>query len=1071
MNAFKEPINKISRPKLSKAFQRKRLFRLLDENRKHPIIWVSGPAGAGKTTLITSYLESQDLGCLWYQIDARDADPATFFYYMSLAVKQACPRKRNRLPLLTPEYMPGLDTFALRYFEALYQCLHAPMVLVIDNYQLIPPESLLHALIRNGLSVIPDGLTMVLISRESPPPTFSRLLANQKMTHIGWNQIRLTLAETVGIARLQTKRSISEATIHQLHKAADGWAAGLMLMLAQADLEAIDWQGIQGYTPQEILDYFGKEVFESEVPEIQDFLLRVSLLPHMTNNMAKTLTGQPRAGRILSELNRRNRFTERRFKERLSYQFHPLFREFLQSRSREKYSEDELVKLCRTAAALLQDEGDMEEAAVLLWNAKAWDPLAELILKHSPTLLSQGRNHTLLEWLRFLPKEMIVEFPWLEYWMGTALIPFDPEAGRSLLEKAFKSFQSRRDPAGLFISWSGVVKAIFLKMTDLSPFDHWIQVLEELMAEYRQFPTKEIEGHVVVGMLMILWHRQLHHPNIKFWIDQALSLLSSPLDLNIKVSLINNAAPYFLLTGNYSKAAQLMDLLGASALSGLVEPKGTIVKVAFSTISSHYYCYLGMHAKCLETVSKGLEIAKETGFLILNNVIAGYGIWSALIHEEYATARELFEKNAVAMANAGPLDRGLIDFVKSLESMGLGDLKQAAVHAAAALKASLDAGSQFSTIFCRLLNARVLHEIGMHQVAVEHLKEAFHLSQLTHTRHFIFHALMLEARFALDQDRVAAGLVPLRRALALGKEIGLYHNVIDSRSAIARLCVVALEHGIEEAYVCEYIRKRCLIPETPPVQLENWPWPLKIFTLGRFSIVKDGAPIQFSTKVQKKPLEMIKILIAFGGRDVNKALISDALWPDADGDKADQAFATTLHRLRLLLGNELALQIQDGKLNLNPSYCWVDCWAFERLLSQADTAYSQKDVDTAIGLTEKALSTYKGAFLAGDELAPWAVSRRERLRSRFLLAVNRLGSDLESTDRWEKAAVYYHRSLDIDDLSEKTYQRLMRCLQHLGQKAEALSVYFRCQKTLYAALGLAPSPETQAIYRSLVDRG
>jgi DNA-binding SARP family transcriptional activator len=1071
MSAFKEPINKISRPKLSQVFQRKRLFQLLDETRKHPIIWVSGPAGAGKTTLVTSYLESQDLACLWYQIDARDADPATFFYYMSRAVKQARPRTRKPLPLLTPEYMPGLDTFALRYFEALYQCLHAPMVLVIDNYQLIPPESLLHTLIRNGLSLIPDGLTVFLISRESPSPVFSRMLANQKMTHIGWNQIRLTLAETVGIARLQTERSISETTIHHLHKIAGGWAAGLMLMLAQADLEAIDWQGIQGFTPQEILDYFGNEVFESEAPEIQDFLLRVSLLPHMTINMAKTLTGQPRAGRILSELNRRNRFTERRFKERLSYQLHPLFREFLQSRSREKNSENELVKLYRTAAKLLQDEGDMEEAAVLLRNAKAWDSMADLILKYAPTLLHQGRNHTLLEWLGFLPKEMIAKMPWLGYWMGTTLIPFDPEAGRGLLEKAFKSFQSRKDLAGLFLSWSGIVKAIFLKMTDLSPFDHWIQVLEELMAEYRQFPTKEIEGHVVVGMLMILWHRQLHHPNIQFWVDRALSLLSGPLDLNIKVSLINNAAPYFLLTGDYSKAAQLMDLLGASALTGLTEPKGTIVKVAFSTISSHYCCYLGMHAECLETVSKGLEIAKETGFLILNNVIAGYGIWSALIHEEYATARELFEKNAVAMANAGPLDRGLIDFVKSLEASGLGDLKQAAVHATSALKASLDAGSQFSTIFCRLLNARVIHETGKHKEAVEHLNEAFHLSQKTHTRHFMFHALMLEARFALDQGHVEAGLRSLRKAMALGKEIGLYHNVIDSRSAVARLCTIALEHGIEEEYVTEYVRKRCLIPDTPPVQLENWPWPLKIFTLGRFTIVKEGGPIQFSTKAQKKPLEMIKVLIAFGGRDVNKVHISDVLWPDADGDKADQAFATTLHRLRRLLGNDLAVQIQDGKLNLNPSHCWVDCWAFERLLSQADTAASQRDADKAIRLTEKALSTYQGAFLAGDDLEPWAVSRRERLRSRFLLAVNRLGRDLESLDKWEKAAGYYHRSLDIDDLSEKTYQRLMRCLQHLGQKAEALSVYNRCQKTLHAALGLAPSPETQAIYRSLVDKG
>ena len=1069
MNALKEPINKINRPKLTRVFQRKRLFLLMDENRKHPIIWVSGPAGAGKTTLVTSYLESRNLSCLWYQIDARDADPATFFYYMSLAVKQACPRKRKPLPLLTPEYMPGLATFSLRYFEAMYQCLSAPMVLVIDNYQLIPSESILQTLILNGLSVLPDDLTMILISRENPPPIFSRMLANQKMAQIGWNQVRLTREETVGIVRLQTEKTLPKATIHNLHKASDGWAAGLMLMLAQADLEDIDWQWIQGFTPQEIFDYLGKEVFEKQTPEIQDFLLRTSFLPHMSINMAKILSGQSRAGRILSMLNRNNRFTERRFRKRLSYQFHPLFREFLLSRSKEKYSENELVELYRTAATLLQDEGDTEAAAVLLRDAGAWDALAELIMNYAPTLLRQGRNKILLEWLGSLPKEMIVEMPWLEYWMGTALTPFDPGAGRALLEKAFNAFRRRKDLAGLFLSWSGIVMAIFLKMTDISPFDHWIQVLEELMAEYREFPNKEIEGRVVVGMLMILWHRQLHHPNIKFWVERALSLLAGPLDLNIKASLINNAVAYYLLTGNYSKAAQIIDLLGSSALSGLVEPKGTIVKVAFSTMSSHYYCYLGMHAKCLETVSKGLEISRQTGFIILNNILAGYGIWSALIHEEYAAARELFERNAVAIANAVPLDRGLIDFVKSLEAMGLGDLKQAAVHAASALKASLDVGSQFSTIFCRLLNARVMHEIGKHKEAVKHLKEALHLSKLTHTRHIMFHALMLEARFALDQDRVEAGLLSLRKALALGKEIGLYHNVIDSRSAITRLCTVALEHGIEKEYVSEYIRKGCLIPDTPPVQIENWPWPLKIFTLGRFSIVKEGSHIRFSTKPQKKPLEIIKILIALGGQDVNKALISDALWPDADGDKADRALATTLHRLRRLLGNDLVIQIQGGKLNLDPSYCWVDCWAFERLLSQADAAFSQKDVDKAIGLTEKALATYKGAFLAGDELEPWAVSRRERLQSKFLFAVNRLGDILVSKGQWEKAAVHYNRSLDVDDLSDETYQRLIRCLQRLGQKTEALSVYNRCKKTLHAAFGIAPSPETQAIYRAVVD--
>ena len=687
-------------------------------------------------------------------------------------------------------------------------------------------------------------------------------------------------------------------------------------------------------------------------------------------------------------------------------------------------------------------------------------------MRHALILMRQGRSQTILQWIRYLPEALVADTPWLEFWKGTAQMTTNPEAGRYFLEKSFDAFRSQNDSAGLFLSWSFIIRAVFLKMTDMSPFDRWIQTLEELMDEYHQFPVKEIEGHVVAGMLLALGHRQMHHPDIASWVDRSLALLSGPLDLNIKVSLVNNAVHYYLLTGNYGKAAQIIDLLNPATATGQNEPKETVAIVAYSLISSFYYCYTDMHQQCIDVVSKGLDLAKKTGFIILNNVIAGHGIWSALIHEEYAAARTLFEENAASIAAARPLDRGLIEFLRSLEALGLGDLTQAAVHAASALQASLAAGSQFSTIFCRLLNARVMHATDNHTTADEHLKEAFHLARLTRTKHFMFHALMLEARFALDQGSREAGLAALRKALALGKAIGLHHHMIDSRSAVARLCAIALEHDIEADYVTAFIRKRGLILAPSLVQPENWPWPLKIFTLGRFSIVKEGAPIRFSTKAQKKPLEMIKLPIAFGGRDVNKAQISDALWPDADGDQADRAFATTLHRLRRLLDNDHALQIQDGRLSLNPACCWVDCWTFERLLSQAEAASKLKEMAHAIAQIDKALAIHKGAFLSGDTSESWAVSPRERLRSKFQLAVNRLGSDLMATGQWARAAKYYRRSLDVDDLSELTYQRLMQCLQHLGRKTDALSVYIRCKHTLHAALDLEPSPQTQPIHRS-----
>jgi ATP/maltotriose-dependent transcriptional regulator MalT len=111
---------KITPPKISNIVRRKRLFTVLNKERNSPILWITAPAGSGKTTLIAGYLTANRLPCLWYQIDEGDADISTFFYYMGLAAKRAAPRKKKPLPLLTPEYLAGIPTFTRRYFEELF---------------------------------------------------------------------------------------------------------------------------------------------------------------------------------------------------------------------------------------------------------------------------------------------------------------------------------------------------------------------------------------------------------------------------------------------------------------------------------------------------------------------------------------------------------------------------------------------------------------------------------------------------------------------------------------------------------------------------------------------------------------------------------------------------------------------------------------------------------------------------------------------------------------------------------------------------------------------------------------
>ena len=153
---------------------------------------------------------------------------------------------------------------------------------------------------------------------------------------------------------------------------------------------------------------------------------------------------------------------------------------------------------------------------------------------------------------------------------------------------------------------------------------------------------------------------------------------------------------------------------------------------------------------------------------------------------------------------------------------------------------------------------------------------------------------------------------------------------------MAGLCARALEASIEEDYVRGLIQKRGLVPESSPVEVEAWPWPIKIFTLGRFEVLRDGEPMRFGRKVQRKPLALLKALIAFGGRSVREELVMDALWPDAEGDAARVALASALHRLRSLLGREQAVVRQEGQLSLDgrragwTSGRWSACWDARR---------------------------------------------------------------------------------------------------------------------------------------------
>jgi DNA-binding SARP family transcriptional activator len=253
---------------------------------------------------------------------------------------------------------------------------------------------------------------------------------------------------------------------------------------------------------------------------------------------------------------------------------------------------------------------------------------------------------------------------------------------------------------------------------------------------------------------------------------------------------------------------------------------------------------------------------------------------------------------------------------------------------------------------------------------------------------------------------------------------------------------------------------------------ENHGAPLvSVFTLGRFSLLLNGKPAEFGRKVPRRSLELLKTIIAFGGREISIISLMSALWPDVDGDTARRSFDTTLHRLRKIIGDDRVLVLKDGKLSLDGQYCWVDLWVFERLLGQSHRLLMRdvtgKQNFTLEQLTENLIGLYQGHFLGKEDITSWSVSMQERLRSKFIHHLLEVGRFMEKHGYWEQAMHCYRKGIDVDDLVEVFYQRLMYCCQQTECISEGMAVYRRCRQVLSITLGLQPELETESLYQSL----
>ena len=1030
--------------------------------RKHSVIWISGPPGAGKTTLVASYMDARGIGGVWYQVDTGDLDISTYFFYLGEAAKRLAP-EQSPLPLLTHEYLPDLAGFARRWFRQFFSRLTSPSLLVFDNYQ-EASESQLDAVLSSAVADITEGLTVVVISRADPSGVFARPLAHGEMTVLGWDELRLTLEEATAVAA--AKGVSSPDTVNAVFGQCEGWIAGLTLMLERVRHTGSASPVRDLGSMETIFGYFAGLVFDALPDTTKHDLVLCSYLPSVSRTQAEALTGNPEASRLLDQFYRRHLFTNRRHESDAVYEFHALFRTFLRTRASRLLTLEQRTRALRDAAKLLLASGQVSEALALYVEIEDWESIEGAILAHAPAVLAQGRGQTVRDWIALLPLNRLDQAPWVQYWLGAALVPYDQQRARATLTRAYERLRETDDFAGQVAAASGVVDTYFFSFSGYSGLKEWTQKIALLLEQAVRFSSREQRLQACSSYLLAAFFGDGAHPEIDKYADEIRRLIREPLDPNLRLRAGTFLVTYAVATLSPALVLDDLELIDGLAADSAVVP----LRQAQWQQRYAFLCYeLGDFELAHARNSIAERLCSEHGLrapMSLVNQLAVY-IYTAV--GDVQAAMRVVQQWESILSTDRPVERSQWNIARLVTIVRSADRISEWPSMAQEIAVQMDAtGQTWIKVANRIPGAYALTECGEYDTVRQWVADLRAMMAGTCFTRYERDVLWIEADLALHENKANVAQDCMRRALQMTADSDIPMQCAQNHQAFTRLLNFACREGIDTDTARSLaVRYRISLDVA---EANAHPWPLRVMTLGRFELWKDGRVLAFRGKTQQRPLALLKFLVAQGGRGAPVSVIAEGLWPDSEGDHATNALKVALHRLRKLLGYESAITVQHAALFLDHQCCWTDVLVFEEQVARAEHHRLANEMELFESVANEALALYQGSFLPAEEPAPWLVAVRDRLAQKARQLILALGMYLEASGRAPRACILYESGLAIDSLSELLYQRLMRAHMSIAQYAEAMQVFRRCREMLSIVLGIPPSADSQALFRQAQER-
>ena len=401
-------------PAIDDYVQRAHLESILEDGQKYPIIVVCAPAGYGKSTQISHWVDKMDVPCAWMSLDVSHNALGAFLRDLEAGVNDRSPSAPEYLQKRLRSSEPPSANYVADAISSRMDEAGDEFILVLDDYQNITDADT-HLFVESFLTHLPDSVRVAIVSRRTPPIALSRLRSRNLVLDLRLQDLMFDRVATHALVEVTTGVSCDDEMLDKLERLTEGWPTGLrMLLLASAGQKDMRKHLLQfeGRIWQ-IQEYLIEEVLRQLPPNAAKYVATTAILDRFSAELCESLIAsitedEALSGNQLVELIRDKGLFCVPLDERGEwFRYHHVFQELLLHQLHSQFDKAEIQQLHIRAAKWFDNGGDPEEAIHHYLESGNPELAAEVILRHKNSLIVNSRWRRLDRAMNMLPTEIL----------------------------------------------------------------------------------------------------------------------------------------------------------------------------------------------------------------------------------------------------------------------------------------------------------------------------------------------------------------------------------------------------------------------------------------------------------------------------------------------------------------------------------------------------------------------------------------------------------------------------------------------------------------------------------------